>query len=187
MLKVYPLLFILLLVVSCSNRNVQVAKILTDFQKNEIVIPDNLIRIEKGKVLGMEPLPDRAKLIEYIDSSSCSACHIAHLEIVDNLFMMAGSTKLFDVVVVFSPRAEDASEVLRMLLAKKINIQCILMAPVNSPKLIEQYLLIRDTIHFLLTREVHQFLWGIQISRMHYTIFLSNLYRYYNLFKIIEL
>lgn len=119
MLKVYPLLFILLLVVSCSNRNVQVAKILTDFQKNEIVIPDNLIRIEKGKVLGMEPLPDRAKLIEYIDSSSCSACHIAHLEIVDNLFMMAGSTKLFDVVVVFSPRAEDASEVLRMLLAKK--------------------------------------------------------------------
>ena len=110
MLKVYPLLFILLLVVSCSNRNVQVAKILTDFQKNEIVIPDNLIRIEKGKVLGMEPLPDRAKLIEYIDSSSCSACHIAHLEIVD---------KLFDVVVVFSPRAEDASEVLRMLLAKK--------------------------------------------------------------------
>ena len=53
MLKVYPLLFILLLVVSCSNRNVQVAKILTDFQKNEIVIPDNLIRIEKGKVLGI--------------------------------------------------------------------------------------------------------------------------------------
>ena len=182
MLKVYPLLFILLLVVSCSNRNVQVAKILTDFQKNEIVIPDNLIRIEKGKVLGMEPLPDRAKLIEYIDSSSCSACHIAHLEIVDNLFMMAGSTKLFDVVVVFSPRAEDASEVLRMLLAKKYKYP-----PVNSPKLIEQYLLIRDTIHFLLTREVHQFLWGIQISRMHYTIFLSNLYRYYSLFKIIEL
>lgn len=117
--KIYFSLVILLLVISCSNRNIRVAKILTDFQENEIIIPDNLIKIEKGRISGMKPLPDRAKLIEYIDSSSCSACHVAHLEIVDNLFMLADSTKLFDVVIVFSPRVEDASEVLRMLSAKR--------------------------------------------------------------------
>lgn len=119
MSRIYYSLFILLIAISCTNRNISVAKTLTDFQKNEIVIPNNLIAIENGRISGIEPLPDRAKLIEYIDSSSCSVCRIAHLEIADNLFMMADSTRLFDVIIIFSPCAEDASEVLRMLSAKK--------------------------------------------------------------------
>lgn len=113
------LLLVILLFSIQSCREIRVAKILKNFQNSEIIIPEDIIRIDKGIIDADPLLQQRAKLVVYVDSTSCSSCQIAHLEMFDNLFALADSTGLFDLIIMFSPTADNASEVLSMICKKK--------------------------------------------------------------------
>lgn len=151
-MRILVLVILLLSIQSC--REIKVASILKNFQNSEIIVPEDIIRINKGKV-DVEPLlGQRAKLVVYVDSSSCSSCQIAHLEMFDNLFALADSTGLFDLIIMFSPSADNASEVLDMICKKKYKYPLYFDVAGKFASLNQQVIPIQKEYHtFLIDRE----------------------------------
>lgn len=148
------LLLVLLLFSIQACREIRVAKILKNFQNSEIAIPEDIIRIDKG-ITDVNPLfGQRGKLIVYVDSSSCSLCQIAHLEMFDNLFALADSTGLFDLIIMFSPTADNATDVLSMICKKKYKYPVYFDAAGKFASLNQQVIPIQKEYHtFLVDKE----------------------------------
>ena len=71
-------------------------------------------RIENGN----EVIPGRRKMIIYYDSLSCNACQVSHLIDLSAIYALADSSGIFDVMTIFSPRAEEYDELMKKLVLR---------------------------------------------------------------------
>lgn len=108
----------LLMYVSCS-RYLAEKKTLARFEKEKIVIPQDLICISEGTLYNYVPPVAKGRFCIIYDSLTCSVCNIAHLEYDDNLYSIAKQSGKFDVLIIFVPRAEESSVILKMIIKKK--------------------------------------------------------------------
>ena len=105
--------FFSLLFYGCAEH--QTKKLMKDFMRAEIVLPEDLHSVENRNMSTESVFPEIPTLIIYHDSLECSTCRISHLMDYSGLYEMA-DTSGFQVVTVFSPRQEEYDEVLRQLM-----------------------------------------------------------------------
>ena len=117
LLSLFCLLVICIMLTSCGER-AKVRKLITDFMKSEIVIPENLYVIEEKMYheADKSALKD-LKLVMYIDSSSCGSCRIARFWEMIPLYELSESDSRFSVMAIFSPTIDELPEMERQLMA----------------------------------------------------------------------
>lgn len=103
------LILILLSSVSCSERY-KVRRMMRDFTKSTVVIPEDLEYVYKREIrdIDFNELSSN-KLIIYYDTLDCVSCKVSHIVENQALFDMADTCD-FSVLLVFSPRFEDMDE-----------------------------------------------------------------------------
>ena len=90
-------------------------KMLKNFMKETIVLPDDLHSIQDRNMSTESVFKETPVLVIYHDSLACSTCQITHL--IDNISLYErADTSAFQVVTVFSPRQEEYDEVMRQLM-----------------------------------------------------------------------
>lgn len=96
--------------VSCSEHS-RVKRIMSDFVKSEIRIPNDLECIYNGEVIEWEiDTLKHYKFIVYYDSLDCSSCRINNLSDLLPIYGMA-DTSNFTPMTIFSPRRDNIEDV----------------------------------------------------------------------------
>lgn len=99
------------MVLSCGNQ--KLGKKYSDFISHRIELPESVMAICDGTIKETALSYNHPALIIYKDSTSCTGCTISHLMDYGFLYGQADETGAFDVVILFSPTAEDAGAVIR--------------------------------------------------------------------------
>lgn len=100
---------------SCTDRR-KVKSLMMDFIKSEIVIPNDLELIHKGRISNLEVSSLKpSKFIIYYDSLDCSECRVAHLIDLHPLYSLA-DTSSFSIITIFSPKYDEVDKVRRELI-----------------------------------------------------------------------
>ena len=94
---------------SCGERN-EVRRVLSSFMETEIELPADMeVYAEGGFSTAVLDSLSPVKMIIYYDSADCSSCRISHLIELEPLYWAAEEGH-YDVVTIFSPRAEEIEE-----------------------------------------------------------------------------
>lgn len=116
------LLFLPLLYLSCSNDNRKLEKAIVEFSEETITIPEDMVVVDGHRIEnGNEVIPGRLKMIIYYDSLSCNACQVSHLIDLSAIYALADSSGIFDVMTIFSPRAEEYDELMKKLVLRNFD------------------------------------------------------------------
>ena len=119
MSKLKLLLFLSLFSVSCSNSSRRLEKAIVEFSGETITIPEDMVVVDGHRIEnGNEVIPGRRKMIIYYDSLSCNACQVSHLIDLSAIYALADSSGIFDVMTIFSPRAEEYDELMKKLVLR---------------------------------------------------------------------
>lgn len=105
-------IIVLFVLIACTEKH-NLKKIMTEFSKSEIVIPDTMFVVNAKESAWMSHNKSNdQKLIIYIDSTSCSACRIAHFIDMIPLYELADSlNNKFSVMAIFSPEMSKMADV----------------------------------------------------------------------------
>ena len=100
---------VLMMLSSCGERN-EVRRVLSSFMETEIELPADMeVYAEGGFSTAVLDSLSPVKMIIYYDSADCSSCRISHLIELEPLYWAAEEGH-YDVVTIFSPRAEELEE-----------------------------------------------------------------------------
>ena len=117
------LFFVLLPVISFSHnscKNLSLKSDYREFVNSEIILPDSLCLVHDDQVLTVSPDIARPTLIIFIDSTSCTSCQISHLNEFEKLFDLSAGSELFDMMILFSPKTEETSKLIKDILLSVI-------------------------------------------------------------------
>lgn len=105
-------IIVLFVLIACTEKH-NLKKIMTEFSKSEIVIPDTMFVVNAKESAWMSHNKSNdQKLIIYIDSTACSACRIAHFIDMIPLYELADSlNNKFSVMAIFSPEMSKMADV----------------------------------------------------------------------------
>lgn len=108
----YTLLALLLILFpGCDSEKTKIRRVLEDFEKTQIVIPEDMMMIQDGEVRPYH-VPDSLPIfIVYAAPKECSACKVAHLGDYEELFELGREFPNFHVMVILSPSADKVDEV----------------------------------------------------------------------------
>ena len=93
----------------------KVIQMLRSFEESSIDLPDNLLKIEGQNSSFCQIDLSLPTIVYFHGKDECTDCAINHLPDKTPMFQMADSLKTFQVVVLFSPKPEDVSHVIRAL------------------------------------------------------------------------
>ena len=98
-----------LCLMSCERNKIK--RTLKTFYKSEIMIPDDLTCIYKRAIrTASADSFATCKFIVYYDTLDCSSCRVAHLNDFAPMYELAEDDDRFDMLIVFSPRADEIED-----------------------------------------------------------------------------
>ena len=78
-----------LLLVACNGRKGELERLVQAFSKEEITVPDGLVRVFDGEIRPAESRKDMPKMIYWFDSTQCSMCNAKRLNTLDGLYALS--------------------------------------------------------------------------------------------------
>ncbi len=109
---------VVLCVMAVSCKEYKVAKMMRDFQKTPVVIPNGLYRVHDRNQTTYEHPGGKPLMVFYYDSLSCSSCQINHLSDLRDLYELSDSSGSFEVMTIFAPRMEEFDGVFEELMIR---------------------------------------------------------------------
>lgn len=113
MKKLVVSLFCCLGLVACTER--RISRQLKEFMGQTVIIPTDMIKFFNGEQIMDWQIPEIPLMVFYHDSLSCSSCQISHLSDIERVYELADSLGTFDVMTIFSPKAEELGDVLKKI------------------------------------------------------------------------
>lgn len=109
--KGVTLIFLLAMLISCDN--IKTTRIVKKFKQETIVMPTEMIKIINGRISTLKNYTFATRtLIQFYDESDCSSCTISHLPDHISKYKYLSDSTICDVVILFSPLADDVQDVL---------------------------------------------------------------------------
>lgn len=123
MLKFFLYIPLLLLISSCNSTESGLRKKIREFGECSIVLPNDMLALKGRKEINADEYINKSqpKLIIYYDSLSCNSCQVSHLFELTALYELADSTEAFNVMTIFSPKAEEYDELMKELMVRNFN------------------------------------------------------------------
>ena len=111
-MKLSWMLLTILVVVSCKESLIK-----SEYQQlkaSKIVLHENFLVLNQNKV-DINSKANNYKLIHFVPSFECSECAIANISQFNRLDSISKATGAFSLMVVFSPRADMAEHIIKLL------------------------------------------------------------------------
>lgn len=120
MLKIFLYIPLLFLISSCNSTESGLRKNIRKFRECSIVVPNDMLALKGRKEINADEYINKIqpKLIIYYDSLSCNSCQVSHLFKLTALYELADSTEAFDVMTIFSQKAEEYDELMKELMIR---------------------------------------------------------------------
>ena len=175
MLKIFLYIPLLFLISSCNSTESGLRKNIRKFRECSIVVPNDMLALKGRKEINADEYINKIqpKLIIYYDSLSCNSCQVSHLFKLTALYELADSTEAFDVMTIFSPKAEEYDELMKELMIRNFYYLCSLMSMAVSENLIRIYLKTPDFTVFLSMKTHILYSSAILLKIMTYGIYLT--------------
>lgn len=110
---------IIILFPSCSKNRIR--KIMIEFVKSEIIIPDSLDCIYNNKTTKiMKDSLKSYKYVVYYDSLNCTSCRISNITELSPLYKISDTTNM-TVLTIFAPKKSEIHNVKFQLLLYDLN------------------------------------------------------------------
>ena len=111
----------ILLFVSCQSDKNTVRKTLSDFEKEQIEIPSDMLMIKQGSPAPYRILDSLPLLILYVSPEECSQCRIDHLIETYEMFQISEDSDEFQFLIILSPEPDVVEDVKDKLMAMNFN------------------------------------------------------------------
>ena len=100
---------------ACNERKGELERLAEAFSKEEITVPDGMVRVFDGEISPAESRKDMPKMIYWFDSTQCSMCNAKRLNTLDDLYVLSEKESPFEIVLVFSPEIKDVKSILETM------------------------------------------------------------------------
>ena len=108
-----------LVCLSCSQEDRDTYRVMKAFVQSEIVLPSDLMKICEGKCEFNYLFDHSFFYVVYHGPEECSQCEISHLYEMLPLFDLSADYPKMEVVIVFSPSAEEMTSVVSSLVESR--------------------------------------------------------------------
>lgn len=115
-INVHILMVFLMLVAGCRQDVRELSKVAESFKQTQIIIPNSMLKIQKGESVSYCVPRDLPIMIQYVGPKECSACRISHLGEYRKLFEVAEKTGRFEYMIVMSPTKQERKEIKDILM-----------------------------------------------------------------------
>lgn len=119
--KIIPLICAVCIPFLCGCKSREIRNVLEQMMREEVILPDNMTRIQKGKVDTVKTVTTKPTLIIWIDSLQCSSCRVNQLHRYYELYEKAKKDATFEMLILFSPVKRDILYLTHMLLVRNFS------------------------------------------------------------------